>query len=209
MSAVGRGTYRHGDLRGTLLSAGIEMARDGGPDAVVLREATRRAGVSPNAAYRHFADRRALLLAVSATAQGLAADSMEAAIASVPDSGDPKNDARQELRAVGLGYLAFAREEPGLFRTAFSVPDDLGNAESPTKAGEGGRTPFQLLAGVLDHLVEVGAMPEERRRGAELLAWSSVHGLGMLMIDGPLRGLTPEMIEEASERLVDMVARGL
>jgi AcrR family transcriptional regulator len=134
---------------------------------------------------------------------------MEAAIASVPDSGDPKNDAREELRAVGLGYLAFARDEPGLFKAAFSVPDDLSDAESPTKAGEGGRTPFQLLARVLDHLVEVGAMPEERRTGAELLAWSSVHGLGMLMIDGPLRGLTPATIEEASERLVDMVARGL
>ncbi|MCU1524580.1 MAG: TetR family transcriptional regulator [Microbacteriaceae bacterium] len=209
MSTVGRQTYRHGDLRETLLSAGLEMAREGGPDAVVLREATRRAGVSPNAAYRHFADRRALLLAVSATAQGLAANSMEAAIAAIPTSGDPKVDAREGLRAVGLGYLAFARTEPGLFRTAFSVPDDLSNAESPAKAGSGGRTPFQLLAGVLDRLVEAGAMPRERRAGAELLAWSSVHGLGMLMIDGPLRGLTEDMIEDASARLVDMVARGL
>ena len=52
-----RATYRHGDLRQALLDAGLAMAREGGPDAVVLREATRRAGVSPNAAYRHFADR--------------------------------------------------------------------------------------------------------------------------------------------------------
>ncbi|MES2609602.1 MAG: helix-turn-helix domain-containing protein, partial [Pseudomonadota bacterium] len=50
-----RSTYRHGDLRRALLDAGIELARQGGPDAVVLREATRRAGVAPNAAYRHFA----------------------------------------------------------------------------------------------------------------------------------------------------------
>ena len=49
-----RSTYRHGDLRRALLDAGIELARSGGPDAVVLREATRRAGVVPNAAYRHF-----------------------------------------------------------------------------------------------------------------------------------------------------------
>ncbi|MCE1190745.1 MAG: TetR/AcrR family transcriptional regulator, partial [Acidovorax sp.] len=48
-----RSTYRHGDLRRALLDAGIELARQGGPDAVVLREATRRAGVAPNAAYRH------------------------------------------------------------------------------------------------------------------------------------------------------------
>ena len=44
-----RSTYRHGDLRRALLEAGIELARGGGPDAVVLREATRRAGVVPNA----------------------------------------------------------------------------------------------------------------------------------------------------------------
>lgn len=56
-----RSTYRHGDLRRALLDAGIELARSGGPDAVVLREATRRAGVAPNAAYRHFASREALL----------------------------------------------------------------------------------------------------------------------------------------------------
>ena len=53
--AIARSTYRHGDLRRALLEAGIELARSGGPDAVVLREATRRAGVAPNAAYRHFA----------------------------------------------------------------------------------------------------------------------------------------------------------
>jgi hypothetical protein len=46
-----RDTYRHGDLRRALVEAGAEMAREGGPDAVVLREATRRAGEAPSAAY--------------------------------------------------------------------------------------------------------------------------------------------------------------
>src|SRR4030088_2432585 len=59
-----RSTYRHGDLRRALLEAGIALAQAGGPDAVVLREATRRAGVVPNAAYRHFASRMELLRAV-------------------------------------------------------------------------------------------------------------------------------------------------
>jgi len=59
-----RKTFRHGDLRNALLTAGLEMARVGGPDAVILREATRQASVSPNAAYRHFANQSALLDAV-------------------------------------------------------------------------------------------------------------------------------------------------
>ncbi|TFI49649.1 TetR/AcrR family transcriptional regulator, partial [Diaphorobacter sp. DS2] len=63
-----RATYRHGDLKRALLDAGVALAREGGPAAVVLREATRRAGVVPNAAYRHFQNHQALLEAVRAEA---------------------------------------------------------------------------------------------------------------------------------------------
>lgn len=204
-----RATYRHGDLRSALLQAGLQLAKSGGPDAVILREATRRAGVSPNAAYRHFADRQALLKAVSAAAQGRAADRIEREWAGVQDGGDVAEVASAHLRAVGTGYIAFAQEEPGLFRAAFSIPDDMSNAGSPDKAGAAGRTPFQLVAAALDELQAAGALPLERRAIGEFLAWSAVHGLAMLVIDGPLRGLTAPMIDTARERLLDMVARGL
>lgn len=204
-----RDTYRHGDLRQALLLAGMSMAREGGSDAVVLREATRRAGVSPNAAYRHFADRQALLLAVSAAAQALAADSMSDAVASRVLTGDAATDARSHLRAVGIGYLRFAREEPGLFRVAFSVPDELGRSGDPAKAGATGLTPFQILGAALDDLESAGLLPADRRPNAELLAWSAVHGLGMLAIDGPLRGLGDAVLDAITMRLLDMVDRGI
>ena len=108
----GRSTYRHGDLRGALIEAGLTMAAEGGPDAVVLREATRRAGVSPNAAYRHFDDREALLLSVSDASLGLAADRIEAEFVAHPPTCDAVADARQLLRSVGLGFLGFARKQP-------------------------------------------------------------------------------------------------
>ncbi len=189
--------------------AGTELARGGGPDAVVLREATRRAGVAPRAAYRHFADRRALLDVVCATAQAALAAAMEAELAEVPVGGDPAGSARARLRAVGAGYLRFAQAEPGLFRTAFSASDNLRSAASPSRAGEGGLTPFQLLGAALDGLVEAGVLPLERRLGAEFLAWSAVHGLAMLLIDGPLRGLDRAQAHDAARRLLDMVQRGL
>jgi AcrR family transcriptional regulator len=206
---VARTSYRHGDLRETLIAAGLEMAKSGGPDAVVLREATRQAGVSPNAAYRHFADRQALLNAVSDAALGLSADRIEAAIAAIEPTDDAATLALAHLRAVGTGYLAFAREEPGLFRVAYSVPDNLRNSMSPSKAGAGGHTPFGLLSSALDLMADAGILPPERRQNAELLAWSAVHGLGMLVIDGPLRGLDDTMIDGATSRLIDMVERGL
>jgi AcrR family transcriptional regulator len=204
-----RSTYRHGNLQHALLLAGIELARGGGPDAVVLREATRRVGVSPNAAYRHFADRNALLNAVRSNALSALAVAIEAELTALPHEGAPGDAARARLRAVGTGYLRFARAEPGLFRTAFSVPDALKGAGSVTGAGTSGLTPFQLLGAALDELAEAGALPRERRADAEYLAWSAVHGLAMLLIDGPMRGLDRIQTEDLGQRLLDMVERGL
>ncbi|MCU1571089.1 MAG: TetR/AcrR family transcriptional regulator [Naasia sp.] len=208
MTAV-RETYRHGDLRQALLTEGLLLAREGGPSAVVLREATRRAGVSPNAAYRHFRDRAALLGAVSDAAQGCAADRIQQELDAVPVGDDRAAQSRLALRAVGTGYIAFAQEEPGLFHAAFSVPGDLSQAFSASKAGRNGLSPFQQLAQALDGMASSGALDPARRPGMEFLAWSAVHGLAMLVIDGPLRGLTEEIILSTRERLLDMVERGI
>jgi AcrR family transcriptional regulator len=204
-----RSTYRHGDLRHALIAAGTALAREGGPDAVVLREATRRVGVAPNAAYRHFADRRALLEAVCSAAQSLLAVAIEQELATVRTAADPAAVARARLRAVGVGYLRFAQKEPGLFRTAFSASRDLENVGNPERAGASGLSPFQLLGSVLDELVDAGVLTQERRPGAEFLAWSSVHGLAMLLIDGPLRALDNKKTYAIVERLLDMVEQGL
>jgi AcrR family transcriptional regulator len=208
-----RSTYRHGDLRRALLEAGIELARSGGPDAVVLREATRRAGVVPNAAYRHFASREALLQAVRAAALSAAANAMESELARVPPGLDPAAAARAGLRAVGTGYLNFAQEETGLFRTAFAVPDRAMSAAARSEAeagaaGKSGLGPFQLLGAALDKLVAAGVLPQERRPGAEFLAWSAVHGIAMLVLEGPLGRLAPEL-RNIGQRVIDMVEKGL
>ena len=204
-----RRTYHHGDLRRALLDAGVELARTGGPDAVVLRAATRTAGVAPNAAYRHFADRDALLGAVALHAQAQVAAAMERELAQVPVHADPLERARAAVRAVGSGYLRFARAEPGLFRTAFGVNDDLRHAADPAGRGPGGRTPFELLGDALDELVAAGGLAPERRAGADLLAWSAVHGLATLLLTGPLRHLDPDTVRALDRRLLEMVERGL
>src|SRR5438309_11640037 len=100
-----RSTYRHGDLRRALLDAGVELARNGGPDAVVLRAATRRAGVVPNAAYRHFASRDDLLRAVRSAALSALAIAIETELAGLPLGEHPADCARANLRAVGATYL--------------------------------------------------------------------------------------------------------
>jgi AcrR family transcriptional regulator len=203
-----RSTYRHGDLRRALLEAGLELARDGGPEAVVLREVTRRAGVVPNAAYRHFANREALLQSVRGAALSAVAGAMEDELATLrPASLSPASMARASLRAVGIGYLRFAHAQPGLLRTAFSLP--IPPEEGSNKGPRSGLTPFELLGAALDRMVECGALPKAQRPDAEYLAWSAVHGLAMLVIDGPLRHLTTAQMLEMGQRLVDIVERGM
>jgi AcrR family transcriptional regulator len=199
-----RRTYHHGDLRQALLDAGIALARDGGPEAVVLREATRRAGVVPNAAYRHFASRDSLLQAVRAAALSALAVAMEKEMARSRDG-----CSRAGLRAIGTAYLRFARTEPGLFRTAFSVPGDPEVSSNSAMAGKSGLNPFQLLGVALDRMVDAGALPLERRPGAEYLAWSAVHGLAMLALEGPLRRLTRVQLRGIERRLLEMVEQGI
>ena len=221
-----RDRYRHGDLHRALLEAGVALAAEGGPDAVVLREATRRAGVVPNAAYRHFASRQALLDAVRAIALDRLALAMEREMVVAAQMPEPAARARALLRAVGVAYVGFAQRHPGLFRTAFSntvvpggppseqpaavatepVPDD---ARPPAAPDAPRRDPLQLLTSALDAMVEAGVLPATRRPGAEYLAWSAVHGFSVFLLNGPLRGATPAERDALGARLLTMVERGL
>jgi AcrR family transcriptional regulator len=196
-------------VRQGLIDAGLELARTGGPDAVVLREATRNVGVAPNAAYRHFADRDALLNAVCIAAMRDLAGRMEQRIAGVPGRYGTKKGAIARLSAIGEAYLEFALREPGLFATAFSVPRHMQYAADADAAGEGGRTAFQLLGAALDELAEAGVLPRGRRPNAEFPVWSAVHGMAMLATQGPLRGLPMPTIGELSELLRAFILRGL
>ena len=136
------------------------MGRAGGPDAIVLREATRRTGVAPNAAYRHFADRHGLQSAVSMAARGMVAAAMADEQEHLPAVGDACEAARARMIAVGVAYLRFAQTEPGWFRTAFTVPTSLVEG-----AAEGDLSPFAMLADALDEMVVVGALAPDRRAG--------------------------------------------
>jgi AcrR family transcriptional regulator len=206
--------YHHGSLRAALVEAGYELARAEGPEAVVLRAVTRAAGVSHNAAYRHFADHRELLNAVADRCMGDLGDLMRERTRQVRVR-DTKRRAIAELRAIGRAYIDFAVAEPGLFRTAFAIkpgPDAEGGptaATRPPPAQEEELGPYELLGARLDRLVEVGALPAARRPGAENAAWSAVHGLSMLLVDGPLRDLPDTERDWAIDVTLTMVERGL
>jgi AcrR family transcriptional regulator len=201
--------YHHGNLKTALTDAGVGLAREGGPDAIVLREASRRAGVSHNAAYRHFADRDSLLEAVCGRCMSALARLMETRIAEVDDGGSELETARRRLRACGLAYVEFALSEPGLFRTAFSVPPGLDYLDEDEGLGDSCLGPLEIVTAQLDALAAAGGLPPERRAYAEFTAWASVHGLAMLLLAGPLRELPQSERDAALEHILDTVERGL
>src|SRR3954447_23000163 len=107
-------------------------------------------GVVPNAAYRHFADRDRLLVAVREEAVKELARRMAGRMSQVRAGPHTPTGARLRLRAVGQSYLAFARTEPALFDTAFGTPDH------PPGEGSNDPTPLTPLQSALDNLVSAG-----------------------------------------------------
>ncbi|HVK27262.1 MAG TPA: TetR/AcrR family transcriptional regulator [Nocardioides sp.] len=204
MTTSSRTSYHHGDLRNALARAAAELATTGGPDAVTIRGAAREVGVTPTAAYRHFANQSDLLEA----ARGLAMDGMSAAMAEflqqVPEDGDPIARAIGRLESTGRGYIRFALQEPGIFRTCFT-----GRLREAQGTGMGEPAPYALLGTMLDELVEIGYLAPEDRPGAEAGPWAAVHGLAMLLIDGPLKEMTDAERADAIDRTLEMTTRGL
>jgi AcrR family transcriptional regulator len=205
---TGRKPYHHGALRSALIEASIALAREGGPDRVILREAARAAGVSHSAAYRHFADREALLAEVSRFARNELAAEMHRRV-------NRTKDPRRRLRAVGTAYIDFALTEPGLFRTAFtSHPatsrdaehDRATGGEDPTNTV--GAEPLEVLGQVLDEAQAAGLLEPRRRPGAEIAGWSAVHGLAGLLLAGPLP-TSAAAIKFSRGQVLDLVERGL
>jgi AcrR family transcriptional regulator len=190
--------YHHGDLRAALIDAGLQLTRAGGPEALTIRAATRRVGVSPNAAYRHFADREALLSVVATAIQHRMAEQMQG---SERRRGSAEQQARSRLRAVGLGYIKFALDEPGWFSVAFFgavQPDET--AAAP---------PYLALVEALDAMVDAGALPRTGRDDAEWPCWSAVHGFAELALHGPLRGASRGEVELLAQRTVDDIIAGV
>lgn len=187
--------YHHGDLARALVEAGLEITRADGPAALTIREVTRRTGVTPNAAYRHFRDRHALLRAVSAAIE----ERMATAMAGFSSTSSP----REQLRTVGLAYIGFALAEPGWFAVTFF------GEEPPAASTVAAAPPYLALADALDRMVGAGELAPEDRSGAGWACWSAVHGFAELALHGPLHHVERAQLWGYAERTVDAIISGI
>lgn len=182
MSTSNRSSYHHGALRPALIAAARALLDEGGPDAVGLREAARRVGVSPTATYRHFKDKEALLAALAV--EGFR--EFGAALAASDSAAAP-------LPAMGAAYIDFALAKPGMFRLMFSPL--LAARRDDEELHAAARAAFATL------VRGVGA-PADAPAGSQvpaaaMAAWSLVHGLAHLVLDGVLPKSEAETFKRA------------
>ncbi|WP_457798352.1 TetR/AcrR family transcriptional regulator [Methylocystis sp. S23] len=166
--------YHHGSLRQALVDAGIEILAEGGPSALTLTEAARRAGVTPAAPYRHFSGRDALLAEIAR--QGF--ETFGARIEAAWDEGRP--DAKTAMAAMCAAYLKFAREEPGLYAAMF------GQAATLADPGAGGAADhaLEILWRAVVAWLQQAQAPAQGARHVALQIWALAHGVAMLTISG-------------------------
>ncbi len=175
-----KAAYHHGDLRRALVAVALDRVRRDGAEAFSLREAARDVGVTSGAAYKHFADRDALLGATAAEGFKLLAARTQRATAGL--------NAEERLAASGRAYIDFASDEPRLFKLMFSRFGAWQECDTGAARAAGPHEPdapppaFEQLRQAVAEVTRVA--PEAVDPDLLAAAWSLVHGAASLITDG-------------------------
>jgi AcrR family transcriptional regulator len=174
-----KATYHHGDLRAALVRAAMQLLEENGETALSVRAVARRAGVSPAAPYRHYADREALVSAVAAVGYRELADRLAAA--------HPSPSTPEQLASVAIAYVQFALERPALFRIMFGEPCDHNNDER-----------VEATAAVSAYVRSIAqrTFPTADAEALATAIWALVHGLAYLHLDDKLDAPTPAAVAD-------------
>jgi AcrR family transcriptional regulator len=189
--STSRDRYHHGDLRAACLRAAIELLEENGAPALSLRAVARRAGVSPGAPYRHYADRDALLSAVAAVGYRELAGYLAAA--------HPSPSTPDDLAAVAIAYVQFALDRPALFRAMFTEPCDRDSSER-----------VAATAAISEYLGAIvrQCFPSANEEATSTAVWGLVHGLAFLHLDGKLDASSAAVVSETVRAAVHAVLTG-
>lgn len=215
-------SYHHGRLRRAVLDAALELIVERGVGGFSMREVARRAEVSHNAPYHHFADKGELVEELAVESFGALTGALREARAKAVGG------AAERLRASGVAYVRFALENPERFRLMFRPELKTGHRPGPGRLSgradreedPGDASPLSERAGGTAYGVLVDGIVECQREGSvapgdpaslALTAWSTVHGLAVLILDGPEGEIagSAEEAERAARVVTETLGRGL
>jgi len=183
-------TYHHGDLHDALVQAALRDAELGGPEAISMKALAKELGVSQPAPYRHFADRDALLQAVTAEAFRQFTAILREAI------GKPSK--RSKLSRLAQAALEFGLKRNGIYRLMFASRS-MANAEKDSELHVAAHETLVLLV----ESFEAPAVGLLRERHA-MQVWAALHGVISLAEQGLLTG---EAAQITRQELVETIVQ--
>jgi AcrR family transcriptional regulator len=196
--------YHHGDLRRVLIDAALQLVGESGPDAVSVREAARRAGVSPGAPFRHFASRDALMQAVAEEAQRRFRAEIEVALSEAP-AGDPLAC----FRALGLAYVRWAMRNP----THFEILSSRRFFDHDKAAGVSADNAelIELTGRTLAEAFAQGQLRSVDLKAVQIAGRALVYGFARMNIDGhfPRWGVAGAEAERTAAAIIDLFIEGI
>ena len=186
MRSAAKTRYHHGALEQALVDEAVRQVHERGADQVSLRGLAQAVGVSPSAAYQHFPDKAALMVAVCAAVGTELARRMQAAVDAA--GGDDDTGAVSRFLAVGQAYVTFALEEPHLFRHMFGPAGAQDGPYEPMEAHAEPDGAYGILLARLGELAGRGLLRPGLgdETALDVFAWSLVHGFSSLMVEGHL-----------------------
>lgn len=192
-----RSRYHHGDLRAHLISTVRQLVEEKGVEGFSILQASRLAGVSSAAPYKHFADKHEIVRAVAL--DGI--ERLGRAMAEGAASASAANFGK--VNAIGHAYVRFAREEPGVFRLIFGLTEGHDKDQAMVACGHDA---FSTLLREVAACLPEGASEQEVRQRTYML-WTFVHGHAFLVIDGKVDAANigvdePTMLSEISRRML-------
>jgi AcrR family transcriptional regulator len=196
--------YHHGDLRRVLIDAALQLVNEGGADAVTVREAARRAGVSPGAPFRHFQSRDALIQAAAAEAQRRFRAEVEQALNEAP-----ADDPLGRFRCIGLAYLRWAMRNPTHFEIISSrrlFDHDHADAVSRDNAAL-----IELTERTLAEASAAGQLRSADLKRVQIAGRALVYGFARMNIDGhfPRWGVAGAAVEGTAAAILDLFIDGI
>jgi AcrR family transcriptional regulator len=196
--------YHHGDLRRVLIDAALELVGEGGADAVSVREAARRAGVSPGAPFRHFPSRDALMNAVAEEAQRRFRAEIATALADVRD-GDPLG----RFRGFGVAYLRWAMRNPTHFEIISSRR--LFDHDQAAGVSRDNSEVIDMIGQTLAEAFAQGQLRPVDLKQVQIAGRALVYGFARMKIDGhfPRWGIAEAEADRTAEAIIDLFIEGI
>lgn len=171
-------TYHHGDLKNALIKAGVDILAKDGVSGLSLRKVASKAGVSHSAPYSHFADKQALIAAIST--EGFR--QLYERVSAVAE--EYKTKPSSQLVEVAWAYVQFAMDDRDRFKVMFSGILEK-EREYPEFEAEAQRN-FHLVKMIVEANQAAGVLRSGPSDLVALSAWGIIHGFVMLLLEGQI-----------------------